>query len=113
MEVTGEDGTRRIDSPFILDEAVFQRWLKLAQNFTTLGGERLAFVMNDILEHKKHKAAHKEGRGRHHPKKKWKVNFFCNFLLVLTTVPSLLFGFRWHADTGGMSFRDIRGHLKM
>jgi hypothetical protein len=57
------DGTRVVESPFTLTEELFQKWVKLAEDLMALGGERLAFVLNDIVEHKRHKEAHKDGRG--------------------------------------------------
>lgn len=112
MEVT-TDGTKQVDSPFRLDEERFHRWLDLAHSFTILGGERLAFVLNDILEHKKHKVAHKEGRGRHHPKKSWRASFFSNLLIMLILVPLLILAFKWHADSGVVSLCSIQRHLKL
>merc|ERR1712194_38802 len=61
MTVNHADGTR-IDSPFTLTEELFEKWTKLAKAQMALGGERLAFVLNDLIEHKRHKDAHKDGR---------------------------------------------------
>merc|ERR1712217_382720 len=61
MTVNHADGTR-IDSPFTLTEELFEKWTKLAKAQLALGGERLAFVLNDLIEHKRHKDAHKDGR---------------------------------------------------
>jgi len=62
MTVNHADGTR-IDNPFTLTEELFQNWLTLAEELIQLAGERLAFVLNEIVEHKRHKEAHKHGRG--------------------------------------------------
>jgi len=113
MEVNHADGTRQIDSPFQLNDELFQRWLSIANRLTTLGGQRLAFVLNDIIEHKKHKAALKEGRGRHHRKKNWAANLGTNAGIAVIVVPSLLFGFRMHLSSGGPSILRLLGqHLK-
>jgi hypothetical protein len=64
MTVNHADGTR-VESPFTLTEELFQKWLKMAQELIQLAGERMAFVLNEILEHKRHKEAHKDGRGLH------------------------------------------------
>lgn len=61
MTVNHADGPR-VDSPFKLTEELFQKWLVLAEGLTALAGERLAFILNDIIEHKRHKEAHAEGR---------------------------------------------------
>lgn len=62
MTVNHADGTR-IDSPFQLTDELFQKWLQLAKELTALGGERLGFVLNEIIEHKRHKDAISQGRG--------------------------------------------------
>lgn len=62
MTVNHADGTR-VESPFSVTEEMFGKWVKLAEDLTELGGERLAFVLNDLIEHKRHKDAHADGRG--------------------------------------------------
>jgi hypothetical protein len=62
MTVNHADGTR-VESPFTVSEELFARWLKLGEDLTELGGERLAFILNDIIEHKRHKDALADGRG--------------------------------------------------
>eukprot|EP00929_Paragymnodinium_shiwhaense_P067973 TRINITY_DN34166_c0_g1_i1.p1 TRINITY_DN34166_c0_g1~~TRINITY_DN34166_c0_g1_i1.p1 ORF type:complete len:426 (+),score=67.32 TRINITY_DN34166_c0_g1_i1:107-1384(+) len=62
MTVNHKDG-RRIDSPFVLSQELFQKWVDLAEDLMNVGGERLAFVLNEIIEHKRHKDASKNGRG--------------------------------------------------
>lgn len=63
MYVNHGDGSRSIDSPFVLTEELFSKWLKLAERVIQEGGERLALVFLDIIEHRRHKAAKDEGRG--------------------------------------------------
>merc|ERR1719265_803265 len=65
------DGTR-VENPFTLPEELFNKWVKLAEELLQLSGERLAFILNEIIEHKRHKEAHKEGRGL--PSRKAAVN---------------------------------------
>lgn len=62
MTVNHQDGTR-VESPFVVTDELFEKWLKLGEDLIDLGGERLAFVLNDIIEHKRHKEAHADGRG--------------------------------------------------
>jgi len=62
MTVNHADGTR-VDSPFTLDDELFEKWASLAEDLTNLGGERLAFILNEIIEHKRHKEAEEDGRG--------------------------------------------------
>jgi hypothetical protein len=57
------DGTRVVESPFTLTEELFDKWVKLAEKLMSSGGEHLAFVLNDLIEHKRHKEAFKNGRG--------------------------------------------------
>jgi len=113
MEVNHADGTRSIDNPFRADDALIQKWTNLANEFTAVGGIRLAFVLNEILEHKKHKAAHKEGRGVHHRHRSWKKNLGTNAFIAAIVVPLTLFGLRFHLQLGGPGLMQfMRGHLK-
>jgi hypothetical protein len=100
MEVNHADGSRSIDDPYHLTDEVFQRWVKLANDWTTLAGERLAFVLLDILEHKRHKAAHKEGRGRRHRRRRHLRNLGINCLVAVILVPLLIKLLRWHERLG-------------
>lgn len=98
MEKRHEDGSIELEDRFNLPEEVFQRWVKLAHDFTTLSGERLAFVLLDIIEHRQHAAAHKEGRGKRHKKRNWFANFGINVGIAMVGVPLLLGFFVMHAD---------------
>eukprot|EP00933_Yihiella_yeosuensis_P078347 TRINITY_DN8970_c0_g1_i1.p1 TRINITY_DN8970_c0_g1~~TRINITY_DN8970_c0_g1_i1.p1 ORF type:complete len:420 (+),score=63.07 TRINITY_DN8970_c0_g1_i1:43-1302(+) len=62
MTVNHADGSK-IDSPYELTEEMYQKWLKLVEKLTLLAGERVAFILDDILEHKRHKDALADGRG--------------------------------------------------
>jgi hypothetical protein len=62
MTVNHRDGTK-VESPFTVTDDLFEKWSKLGEELIDLGGERLAFVLNDIIEHKRHKEAHADGRG--------------------------------------------------
>jgi len=62
MTVNHADGTR-VESPFELSDELYGKWVKMAQGLMSVGGERLAFVLNEIIEHKRHKEAHGQGRG--------------------------------------------------
>jgi len=113
MEVSNTDGSRKIDSPFRLEEEIFQRWVQLANDFTILGGQRLAWVLTEIIEHRKHKVAHRSGRGRHHRKQSWQKGFLTNALIAVCVVPTLLLVLRWHAGSGAPSLMGFfRQHLK-
>lgn len=61
MTVNHADGTR-VENPFTLTDELFQKWVKLAEELLQLAGERLGFVLNEIIEHKRHKEAQKDGR---------------------------------------------------
>lgn len=63
MYVNHADGSRTIEKPFNITEDVFLKWQTLASQVIQEGGERLALVYLDIIEHRRHKAAQKEGRG--------------------------------------------------
>jgi hypothetical protein len=100
MEVNHADGSRKIDDPYHLDEEVLQRWAKIANDFTTLAGERVAFVLLDVLEHKRHKAGHKDGRGHRHRHKRHMRNLGINILVAVILVPLLLKCLWWHEKQG-------------
>merc|ERR1712146_324885 len=61
MTVNHADGTR-VDNPFTLSDELFEKWVKMAEDLLQVSGERVGFVLNDILEHKRHKEAAKDGR---------------------------------------------------
>lgn len=62
MTVNHADGTR-VESPFTLTDELFGKWVQLAEELMQLAGERLGFILNEIIEHKRHKDAQKDGRG--------------------------------------------------
>jgi len=97
-----------------LSEDVYQKWVKLAQEFTTLGGERVAYVLHEIIEHKKHKAHAKEGRGRHHRRRSWWKCLGINAVIAAFIAPLLMAALRWHDRAGGPGLVWLaRKHLKM
>jgi len=55
----------KLEKSIMLMEPLFDRWAKIAEELMALAGERLAFVLNEIIEHKRHKDAHENGRGLH------------------------------------------------
>lgn len=108
MEVNHADGTRSIADPFVVDEALYQRWLQLANTVLELGGQRIAFVLVDILTHKKHKKHHMEGRGIHRSTR-WRSCFMKNVLLSFILVPSILALLMMHRRMGGPSLLKLAG----
>jgi len=62
MTVNHASGTV-VENPFTLTEELFREWLTTAEAQLQIAGERLAFVLNEIIEHKRHKEAHLNGRG--------------------------------------------------
>jgi len=140
MNVNHADGTR-IDNPFTLTEELFQHWLTLAEELMQVAGERLAFVLNEIIEHKRHKEAHQHGRGlpsrkvavgvqklkKHkkmdihgfyrqiklQEKRRSMSNLAWNASIAVVVVPLLLIALRWHESVGGGNFFKIKEHLKM
>ena len=101
IEVNHADGSRKIPNPFVIDEALFHNWLNLANTVIELGGQRVAFVLQDILRHKKHKILHTEGRGLLHSR--WVSGLLTNVVLALFLVPTLLAVFTLHLRTGAPS----------
>lgn len=111
MEANHADGTRTIDEPFHLTDELLNRWIKLASDLMNLAGERVAFVFLDILEHRKHKALHHEGRGRQHRHKRHVRNFIMNFMIAIVEIPIIIKLFRWH-DRSGFNLAALFGHRK-
>merc|ERR1712232_892520 len=101
------DGSRRIESPFKVDDALMHSWVALGEELTSLAGIRLAFTLNEILEHKRHKAAHKLGRGLFHRHKNWKASLAANAGIAVLIVPLTLLLPRLHLQTGGPSVRQL------
>jgi len=95
--------------PFELSEELYRKWVDQAQDFTILAGERLAFILLDILEHRRHRKDHLEGRGRHHRKKRWQRGFMKNLGVAAVVVPGLLLLLRMHAR-GSLGWLAERQH---
>lgn len=94
MEV-GEGQDRHVASPYELNEEIFQRWLELATEFSELAGQRTAWLLMDLLEHRKHHFAHKIGKGRLHHRVLWQDHAQTNFLIGCIVVPVILGGIRF------------------
>merc|ERR1712098_727018 len=52
MEVYQLNGTWEAGTPFALTEDMYRTWLQHVEAYSALGAERLAFVLQDILEHR-------------------------------------------------------------
>eukprot|EP00927_Polykrikos_kofoidii_P087018 TRINITY_DN9931_c0_g1_i1.p1 TRINITY_DN9931_c0_g1~~TRINITY_DN9931_c0_g1_i1.p1 ORF type:complete len:405 (-),score=48.99 TRINITY_DN9931_c0_g1_i1:50-1198(-) len=105
MEKNHADGSRGIDPVVHLTQDMYTQWRRMYEDRTVMAGQRLAFVLLDILDHKKHHHAHQEGRGLHLRaalKKRWRQNFLVNLGIGCVNIPLLLLGFRLHAG-GTMS----------
>lgn len=49
-----------------LPEDIYLRWQERSADLMELAGHRLAFILQDMLQHKRHKRLHKEGQGGYH-----------------------------------------------
>eukprot|EP00746_Dinoflagellata_sp_MGD_P075770 gnl/MRDRNA2_/MRDRNA2_30467_c0_seq1.p1 gnl/MRDRNA2_/MRDRNA2_30467_c0~~gnl/MRDRNA2_/MRDRNA2_30467_c0_seq1.p1 ORF type:complete len:383 (-),score=82.52 gnl/MRDRNA2_/MRDRNA2_30467_c0_seq1:37-1185(-) len=96
MEVNHADGSRKLENPFELTEELLETWIKLAEKMLMQAGLRTAFILEDIIEHRRHKHAHAEGKGRHHHRKKWTTNLFYNVCLLVIVLPTILCALRYH-----------------
>lgn len=94
------DAEQQLTDPVVVTDELFQRWQKLAVSLTNLAGERLAFVLLDILEHRRHGAAHKEGRGRLQRRRRWLSNLGTNGGVAAIVVTLTLFVLHWHRGGG-------------
>jgi hypothetical protein len=100
MEENHADGSRSIAPEFHLSDELFAKWKATAEELTVLAGLRLGFVLTDILEHRRHKHALKQGRGLiHHMmlrRHRWRDNLMKNSAIAIVVVPSLLSVFHLH-----------------
>lgn len=79
-----------------VSDELFERWQRLAVSLTNLAGERLAFVLLDALEHRRHGRAHGEGRGRLHRRRRWLNSLAKNGAIAAVVVPIVLLVLHWH-----------------
>jgi len=93
------------DTPFDISEELYSRWLNISHELTWRAGERVAFILLEILQHEEHRLAHKEGRGRwHHTSLLRPVALIYNFCIGLVVVPLLLGVLMWHERLGRQPF---------
>eukprot|EP00747_Dinoflagellata_sp_TGD_P112817 gnl/TRDRNA2_/TRDRNA2_171564_c0_seq1.p1 gnl/TRDRNA2_/TRDRNA2_171564_c0~~gnl/TRDRNA2_/TRDRNA2_171564_c0_seq1.p1 ORF type:complete len:409 (+),score=89.56 gnl/TRDRNA2_/TRDRNA2_171564_c0_seq1:40-1266(+) len=114
MEVTHANGTMKIDKidGFEVSDDTFNKWLKIIEDNIDSAGVRLAYVLTDILEHRRHKIYHKEGRVRAHMRG-WKKHWKKNLIIAVILVPSILGLLTVHERSGGLSITDlIRANVK-
>mmetsp|Transcript_58107 Transcript_58107/g.138238 ORF Transcript_58107/g.138238 Transcript_58107/m.138238 type:complete len:442 (-) Transcript_58107:42-1367(-) len=62
IQTHDQSGAYVIANDFEITEELFTKWVRLAEDLLTSAGERLAYVFNEILEHKRHKEASADGR---------------------------------------------------
>jgi len=111
MDLNQTDDSRSMGGPFEINEELFQTWLKLADKFTVAAGQRLTYVLVDILEHTRHKLAHKQGRGRHHRQREWTKGLCTNALIGAVVIPLLLLALGWDNRAGaGSLFGSAKDH---
>jgi len=112
MTVNHADGSHTLEPK--INEEIFQGWVKLAQDLTTRGGVRLAFVLLDIIEHRKHKLALKDGRGMLHRHTRYRQNFGTNLAIAAVVVPLVVLLLRLHERVGSRSLTGlVLKHLKL
>jgi len=110
LQTLDSDGINQISQPVTIQEEVFHRWVALAEELTTLAAQRLAFLLSDILVHRKHKQGHKEGRGHTRERSTWRGLMFNVFIATLL-VPVLLLIFKWHFENPS-SIRSVRQNTR-
>lgn len=82
-----------------LSDEVFQRWRSHAADSMSRAAQRTAFVLLDLLEHRRHREAHKDGRGMSTRHSSTLANLFKNAAIAAIVVPALLLALRWHDQT--------------
>merc|ERR1740129_1524078 len=100
-------GDNATGNPFVVTEEIYLQWSHLVESQTILGGQRLAFILQDILEHQRQSMAHRKGRGRGH--RWWWRALAVNSLIALAVVPTLLVVLQWHARSSGIDAWSLLG----
>eukprot|EP00811_Abedinium_folium_P010276 NODE_19505_length_840_cov_3.471248.p1 GENE.NODE_19505_length_840_cov_3.471248~~NODE_19505_length_840_cov_3.471248.p1 ORF type:complete len:204 (-),score=50.79 NODE_19505_length_840_cov_3.471248:71-682(-) len=114
LETNHADGTRNIAQPFELSEELFKEWVGYAHDVTLLAAQRIGFLLNDILEHQKHKKAALDGRalaprGKH----RWHwEKFLMNLFIALLIVPLMLYMLNQHLLRSSGGWRQPHVHVK-
>mmetsp|Transcript_51641 Transcript_51641/g.116381 ORF Transcript_51641/g.116381 Transcript_51641/m.116381 type:complete len:379 (-) Transcript_51641:15-1151(-) len=88
-----------------ISEAVFNEWLQTAQGLIIDSGVKVAWLLKELLDHRRHELSQRHGRGLHHRSRSWKRQLLVNGLIAAVVVPSLLLGFRWHYMRGLPTWR--------
>lgn len=93
-----EAGAGIIRNPHTMKQDLYDRWASLAVNLTEIAGQRIAFILLDLAEHKEHHLAHALSRGRRHHTRHWTSDLRKNLLIAVLHVPLLLFCFRFFQE---------------
>lgn len=101
-------GRENSSNPVVINVELAQRWQNFAERTMRVAGERIAYVLRDILVHRKHKMHENQGRGSfHHKVSPWK-NLFYNVVIGAILVPMLLVGLIWHAANPSVAVFSFR-----
>eukprot|EP00415_Alexandrium_ostenfeldii_P002473 UN2473 len=112
ITVNHADGSQTLESK--VSEATWNGWVKLAHEITIRSGVRLAYVLLDVIEHRKHKLHFLDGRGRQHRLTRYRRNFGINLCIAAVVVPTILVLLKLHERVGSKSFTGlVLKHLKM
>eukprot|EP00930_Biecheleria_cincta_P103421 TRINITY_DN95393_c0_g1_i1.p1 TRINITY_DN95393_c0_g1~~TRINITY_DN95393_c0_g1_i1.p1 ORF type:complete len:389 (-),score=60.02 TRINITY_DN95393_c0_g1_i1:140-1306(-) len=104
-EIYAAIGQRDTLNPIVIDAELAQKWQNYVEKTMRAAGERIAYVLRDILVHRQHMLHAKQGRGIfHHKVSPWK-NFCYNLVIGVILVPMVLVALAWHAaNAGAMRF---------
>eukprot|EP00933_Yihiella_yeosuensis_P039196 TRINITY_DN3314_c0_g1_i1.p1 TRINITY_DN3314_c0_g1~~TRINITY_DN3314_c0_g1_i1.p1 ORF type:complete len:394 (+),score=61.25 TRINITY_DN3314_c0_g1_i1:295-1476(+) len=116
MEESVDNNKRKgIDGvEYRLDQQTYQKWVAMTERYLHEGGQRIAWILTDLLHHRRHEKGLKEGRSfwnqwkHHHVVAKHSPKpFRTNLTVAIFLVPSLLVFFQWHRNGGRL--KDISG----
>eukprot|EP00930_Biecheleria_cincta_P046268 TRINITY_DN31904_c0_g2_i1.p1 TRINITY_DN31904_c0_g2~~TRINITY_DN31904_c0_g2_i1.p1 ORF type:complete len:455 (+),score=70.75 TRINITY_DN31904_c0_g2_i1:57-1421(+) len=85
-----EAGGGIIHNPHAMTQDLYDRWALVAANLTEIAGQRIAFILLDLAEHREHQLAHALWRGRRHHTRHWASDLQKNLLICVLTLPLLL-----------------------
>lgn len=93
-----EAGAGIIHNPHSMTQDLYDRWASVAANLTEIAGQRIAFILLDLAEHKEHQLAHALWRGRRHHTRHWTSDLRKNLMVAVLLLPLLLFCLRFFQE---------------
>ncbi|CAD7960625.1 unnamed protein product [Amoebophrya sp. A120] len=75
---------------YMVSAQVYAKWEKILQKRMEEAAKHVVIFLKNIALHKAHRKAVAQGKGRHHPRKHWKRDFFRNLCVAAVLIPAFL-----------------------